>query len=147
MLKRFWWRFWKPRGVFMPPVPVKMTNGTIEQVQAVDLPDHFDMQLQTWDMSFKDTKNADFVVGQVQARRGANRYVVDQFRDRLDFPGTLQAVRQLSARCPNAQLKLVEDKANGPAVIQSFAPMKSRASSQSTQKAERPPVPPRRAHY
>jgi phage terminase large subunit-like protein len=46
--------------------------------------------------------------------------LLDQVRDRLDFPGTLLAVRRLSARWPNAHLKLVEDKANGPAVIQSL---------------------------
>ena len=46
--------------------------------------------------------------------------MLEQVRDRLDFPGTLLAVRQLSARYLHAELKLVEDKANGPAVIQSL---------------------------
>jgi len=41
-------------------------------------------------------------------------------RDRLDFPGTLLAVRRLSAQWPEVQTKLVEDKANGPAVVQSL---------------------------
>jgi phage terminase large subunit-like protein len=38
----------------------------------------------------------------------------------MDLPATLLAVRRLSAHWPNAVLKLVEDKANGPAVIQSL---------------------------
>src|SRR5690242_11661465 len=38
----------------------------------------------------------------------------------MDLPGTLLAVRQLSARWSSATLKLVEDKANGPAVVQSL---------------------------
>jgi predicted phage terminase large subunit-like protein len=118
ILKRHWWRYWQPRGANLPPVPVKMPDGTIEQRKAVDLPTHFDMQLQTWDMAFKDTKNADFVVGQVHAAHGADRYLLDQVRDRLDLPGTLLAVRRLSAGRPEAQIKLVEDKANGPAVVQ-----------------------------
>jgi len=71
-------------------------------------------------MTFKDTKNSNYVVGQVQAARGADRYLLDQIRDRLDLPGTLLAVRRLSAQWPSAHLKLVEDKANGPAVIQSL---------------------------
>ena len=120
MLKRHWWRYWQPRGANLPPVPVKMPDGTIELRKAVERPDHFDMQLQTWDMAFKDTKNADFVVGQVQAAHGADRYLLDQVRDRLDLPGTLLAVRRLCARWPGANLKLVEDKANGPAVVQSL---------------------------
>ena len=120
MIKRHWWRYWQTRGANLPPIPVKMPDGTIEMRRAVDLPSYFDMRLQTWDMAFKDTKNADFVVGQVQAAHGADRYLLDQVRDRLDFPGTLLAVRRLSAHWPEAHLKLVEDKANGPAVVQSL---------------------------
>ena len=60
------------------------------------------------------------MVGQVLAAHGADRYLLDQVRDRLDFPGTLLAVRRLSAQWPDVQTKLVEDKANGPAVVQSL---------------------------
>jgi len=120
MLKKHWWRYWQPRGANLPPVPVKMPDGSMEQRKAVDLPCPFDIQLQTWDMAFKDTKKADFVVGQLHAAHGGDRYLLDQMRDRLDLPGTLLAVRRLSARWPEAILKLVEDKANGPAVIQSL---------------------------
>ena len=120
MLKTYWWRFWQPRGANLPPVPVKMPDGSIEQRRAVELPTHFDQQIQTWDMAFKDTKNADYVVGQVHAAHGADRYLLDQVRDRMDLPATLLAVRRLSAHWPNAILKLVEDKANGPAVVQSL---------------------------
>ena len=68
---------------------------------------------------FKDTQNSDFVVGQFHAVKGADRYLLDQIRARLDLPATLMAVRRLSGQWPDAHLKLVEDKANGPAVIQS----------------------------
>ncbi len=120
MLKKHWWRYWQPRGANLPPVLVKLPDGTVEYRQAIVLPDVFDLLLQSWDMTFKDTNNADFVVGLVLAARGADRYVLDQSRDRLDLPGTVLAVRRLSARWPAAQLKLVEDKANGPAVIQTL---------------------------
>jgi len=120
MLQTHWWRYWQPRGAHLPPVPVKLPDGSIEHREAVELPQRFDLQLQSWDMAFKDTKHADFVVGQVQAALGADRYLLDQVRDRLDLPGTLAAVRRLSARWPNVELKLIEDKANGPAVIQSL---------------------------
>ena len=81
------------------------------------VPDRFDEIIQSWDMTFKDTKTADFVVGQVWGRKGADKYLLDQVRDRMDFPATIQAVRTLSAKWPQARAKLVEDKANGPAVI------------------------------
>lgn len=44
--------------------------------------------------------------------------MIDQIRGRMDLPATLAAVRELTGRHPKAYLKLVEDKANGPAVIQ-----------------------------
>lgn len=81
------------------------------------VPDRFDEIIQSWDMTFKDTKTADYVVGQVWGRKGADKYLLDQVRDRMDFPATVQAVRNLSAKWPQARAKLVEDKANGPAVI------------------------------
>lgn len=76
-----------------------------------------DEVIQSWDMAFKDTKGSDFVVGQVWARFGAEVYLLDQIRDRLDFPATCRALQALSAKWPQANAKLVEDKANGSAVI------------------------------
>ncbi|MDZ5782100.1 phage terminase large subunit [Marinococcus luteus] len=77
----------------------------------------FDQIIQSWDMTFKDKKGSDFVVGQVWGRIGADKYLLDQVRDRLDFSATVQAVRNLTAKWPSAHLKLIEDKANGPAVM------------------------------
>jgi predicted phage terminase large subunit-like protein len=45
----------------------------------------------------------------------ANCYPI---RARMDCPTTVKAVRSLSARYPQALAKLIEDKANGPAVVQ-----------------------------
>jgi predicted phage terminase large subunit-like protein len=73
--------------------------------------------IQSWDCTFKDSDGTDYVVGQVWGRKGANRYLLDQVRARMDFPATIQAVRTLSAKWPFAHKKLVEDKANGSAVI------------------------------
>lgn len=93
MLKRGWWKFYR------------------------QAPERFDEIIQSWDATFKDTQNSDFVVGQVWGRVGADKYLLDQVRDRMDFPATLQAIRSLSAKWPQARAKLIEDKANGPAII------------------------------
>jgi predicted phage terminase large subunit-like protein len=53
-------------------------------------------------------------------RRGADAYLLDQVHGRMDFVETCNAFRQLAAKWPQALLKLVEDKANGPAVIASL---------------------------
>jgi predicted phage terminase large subunit-like protein len=44
--------------------------------------------------------------------------LLDQVRDRLNLPETMKAIRHLTEKWPNAKAKYVEDKANGPAVIQ-----------------------------
>lgn len=77
----------------------------------------FDLVLQSWDMTFKDTRSSDYVVGQVWARRGLDIYLLDQVRGRWDFPETCRQLERLSAKWPDAVLKVVEDKANGTAVI------------------------------
>lgn len=117
ILKSNKWKYWKPAGMNLPPVRVKLPNGDIEVRAAVDLPDDFDFQMQSWDFSFKDLKTSDYVVGQVHAVRGANRFILDQIRGRMSFTESVAAVRELTGRRPKAHLKLVEDKANGPAVI------------------------------
>lgn len=76
--------------------------------------------VQSWDMTFKDKKSSDFVVGQVWVRRGAYAYLVDQVRGRWSFTQTVEAFRRLTAKWPQALAKFVEDTANGPAVISSL---------------------------
>lgn len=69
------------------------------------------------DASFKDKKASDFCVIQVWGKSGSNRYLIDQIRERMGFPATVSAIRTISAKYPKAYLKLIEDKANGTAVI------------------------------
>ena len=72
-------------------------------------------------MTFKDTKASDFVVGQVWLRVGIHAYLLDMVRERLNFNATVQAVQTLTARWPQATAKLIEDKANGSAVLAHLA--------------------------
>lgn len=97
ILKRAWWKFY-----------------TV-------LPDEaFDEVVQSWDMTFKDTDGTDYVSGQVWGRIGADKYLLDRVHRRMDLPATIKAVRELTEAWPWARRKLVEDKANGPAVIASL---------------------------
>ena len=52
------------------------------------------------------------------AALGADRHVLDVFRGRVDL--TRNDCRPSGGQRSKARLKLVEDKANGPAVIQSL---------------------------
>ena len=81
----------------------------------------FDEIIMSWDMTFKDTKGSDYVCGQVWGRRGVDAYLLDLVHDHLSFVDTCTKVRELAAKWPQAVLKLVEDKANGPAVIDALS--------------------------
>jgi predicted phage terminase large subunit-like protein len=82
-----------------------------------------DRIVQSWDFAFGDSGSSSYVVGQVWVRNLANKYLVRQVRGRFDFVETVRQLRLLSAwveeRFPKhaSHPKLVENKANGPAVI------------------------------
>jgi predicted phage terminase large subunit-like protein len=90
-----------------------------------ELPDRFDEKIQSWDMSFKDkgqskTGKVDYVVGQVWGRVGRNLYLLDQVRGQWGFTKSMGQVIEMTKKHPDARLKLIEDKANGPAVQDSL---------------------------
>ncbi len=76
-----------------------------------------DTYFQSWDFTFKDSDSSDFVVGQVWGVKGADRYLIDQFRERMDFVASVRAMRNMTEKYPKATAKYVEDKANGSAII------------------------------
>jgi predicted phage terminase large subunit-like protein len=118
IFKRVWWRYWRPAHMELPPVQVKTSDGQVLSIPAVPIPAQFDQIIQSWDMAYKNLATSDYVVGQVWGAFKADRYLLDQVRSRWDMPATKAAVQELSRRWPKAGTKLVEDKANGPAVIQ-----------------------------
>ncbi len=83
-------------------------------------PAGIDYLIQSWDFSLKDEKRNDPVVGQIWGVKGVDAYLIDQIRGRMDLPASIAAVRMMTKKWPATWLKLVEDKANGPAVIQSL---------------------------
>ena len=52
------------------------------------------------DASFKDKKDSDFCVIQSWGKAGANKYLIDQIRDRMNFPQTVQALDHLAPNTP-----------------------------------------------
>ena len=98
ILKRNWWKYYT-----QPPHPSEC-----------------DLVLQSWDLSFKGEQSSSYVVGQVWGLYGSDMILYDQIRAKLTFPETIEQFRKLTARWPQAITKLVEDKANGPALIASL---------------------------
>lgn len=102
--KRQWWRRYDRMLWTVRPDGSYWVNGMDEVIQS-------------WDCAFKDTKSSDWVVGQVWARKGADVYLLYQVRRRMSFTETVSQVLAVSKMFPQAKAKLVEDKANGTAVI------------------------------
>src|SRR5579859_2326163 len=83
-----------------------------------ELPEKFDFMVQSWDCTFSGGSDNDFVAGQVWAR-AAGKYYMLPYRayDRLDFAPTMAAIKSCYGKFPEVNAVLIEDKANGPAII------------------------------
>lgn len=93
MVKREWWQFYDV------------------------LPDNC-LEVMSIDATFKDSDRADFVAIQVWAKSNdAKYYLVDRVKKRMDFVSTLTMIRYMRSQHPKVTGILVEDKANGPAIM------------------------------
>jgi predicted phage terminase large subunit-like protein len=72
---------------------------------------------QSWDLSFKDGDSNDYVVGLVFGRVGELVYVLDRYKAKAPFTTTCHAIKAMVAKYPTTRSVLVEDAANGPAVV------------------------------
>jgi len=118
IFKKHWFRFWYRRSDKRPnKYQTKLPDGSIHFHEQRELPTRFDELWQSWDMAFKGTTRADRVAGQTWGIQRANRFLLQAVCRRMDFLGTLAAVRAMSVDFPSCNGKLVEDKANGPAVM------------------------------
>lgn len=118
IFKRQHWRYWRPKGIVLPPVAIKRTDGSVIEIEAIELPTAFEQMAQTWDCSFKDVSTSDFVAGQVWGKLGADKFLLDYYKERASIVTTMEQITKFAEKWPRAIAKLIEDKANGPAVIQ-----------------------------
>ena len=106
VFKQSAFRFWAP------PHLAAGLPGTLE------LPKTFDCLILSLDCAFKDDEKIhDWVVCQLWGKRGWNYFLIDQYREHVDFDSTVQAVIGMTQKHRTVGKILVEDKANGPAVI------------------------------
>ena len=69
------------------------------------------------DAAFKDGDDNDFVAIQVWGKKDNKYYLLDALKKHLDFVGTLAAIRNFRSRYSDTMFVLIEDKANGTAII------------------------------
>lgn len=84
------------------------------------LPLKFDQVIQSWDLAFKDKSSSDFSVCTIWGRIGADVYLIHEERGRWDFPTMQKKLLEITKKFPLTYRKLVEDKANGSALMQSL---------------------------
>lgn len=118
MVKQHWLRFWWPESASEPP-PVRVTleDGTVFECPQRELPEEFTTKITSWDLSFKGKSTSDFVAGQTWATLLADMFLLDQVHGRMDFTQTSHAFEQVAARTKKCIAHLVEDAANGPAIL------------------------------
>lgn len=103
------WRYW---GGDFPK------NATDERIE---LPADFEQIIFSLDSAFKDLKTSDWVVCTLIGRIGSDYYLIEQIRGRWSFTETCTRITNFTnthrIRYPRATTVVVEDKANGPAII------------------------------
>ncbi len=101
MFKAHFWRYYD-----LPPMTmVKSMDETIA----------------SWDCTFKDGEGTDYVAGHVWGRKGVEYYLLARRFGRMTFTVTRNTVFQLASEWQQyLTATIVEDKANGPAVVNSL---------------------------
>ena len=97
LVRRDWWRFYDP-----------------------DEPRLYGAELVSVDAAFKAGDQNDYVSIQVWGKSRNDYYLRYCLNKHLDFPGTLEAIRSVVRLYPRAKTVLIEDKANGSAIIQTL---------------------------
>lgn len=121
ILKKLWWRWWAPDG--HPLIGQRFTLGHgLPESMVVAMPGRMSMAC-SWDCAFKEGEDNSFVSGTAWAydpdARHPHSYLLAEHHERMGFAATVDAVLQLHARYPG--VVLVEDKANGSAILSHLA--------------------------
>lgn len=115
IIKGIWLRYWLPEGHHAWD-----TMDALTRAITVPLPRKMDTKTTSWDMAFKDAIESDLVCGQVWGKVKANHYLLEYVHDHMSFTATKRAVLQLYRRHPDVARTIVEEAANGIAILDSL---------------------------
>lgn len=96
---------------------------TGQYYQQEELPETFDEWILCSDLAFYGTATSSRVCFQVWARKGANRYLMDEVCEHLTFLESIDALLGLLKLWPQLSEAaiVIEDKANGPALMNTLS--------------------------
>lgn len=96
----------------------KEENWEEYDINKIWIPEKLDKIYLSIDATFKDKIENDYVAMGVGAIHNGNNYLRYIVRKHLDFPATLDKIIYLLKKFPEIETIYIEDKANGPAIIQ-----------------------------
>lgn len=99
MLKRDWWEYYEYKDYEDGKIPLQSV------IIAVDA-------------AFKDEKKNDYVAIGVWGKHNNRYYMLDMINEHLNFTQTIRKIQVMNARFPETSAILIEDRANGPAIIE-----------------------------
>ena len=97
LVRRDWWKYYDPKEVTA-----------------------FATELISVDAAFKGNEDNDYVAITVWGKLGNDYYLRYCLNRHMDFPQTVKTIRVVKGMYPRAMAVLIEDKANGTAVIQTL---------------------------
>jgi predicted phage terminase large subunit-like protein len=101
------------------PIPLGnlIKAAWFKEYETVPRPGYDDILVISIDTAMKDTQIADFSVATAWRSCGDNSYLLDLWRERVNYPDLKRAVLRLRAQYPGAVI-LIEDKGSGTSLIQ-----------------------------
>ena len=105
------------------PVPIGgglVKTEWLKYYQPAELDHNFDHIIQSWDTANTAAQTSNYSVGTTWGLKGDKIYLLDVFRQRLEYPDLKGAVME-QAKLHRATLILIEDKGSGTQLIQELA--------------------------
>ncbi len=82
-----------------------------------ELAKHMQVVILSVDAAFKDKGSSSMVAIHCWGKLNANKFLLDRDTDHMDFVETCDRLTAMCRRWPQAKAKIIEGKANGPAII------------------------------
>lgn len=112
LFQRSWWRYWRRPDENDVP-------GLEDRTVVLDYDTQFDQVLISVDATFKDTSKSDFVSIGSWGIKGPRKYLLNHRWGRMGYIRTKAEIREAKDALPrHHDAVLIEDKANGTAVIE-----------------------------
>lgn len=121
LFKRRWWRFHRPEGRAAWGQARRPDGCLSPDISPARVLPTLDRYLISLDCNFMEgNKNSRVCLG-VWGVEGANKYLLTRKADQIGFTDTLEWLKNAVIEWPLAAEKLIENKANGPAVINTLS--------------------------